>query len=232
MAKDKLKRFTELKTFSNVIEHDIKPLLNNQNPIQGKWKSMYFLNGNPIVLELGCGKGEYTIQLAEKYSDRNFIGIDIKGARLWVGAKQAIEKKLQNVIFLRTRIDFINSFFASDEVDEIWITFPDPQEKNRRKERRLTSSAFLNKYKTFLKKDGRINLKTDNDILYNYTLQLIKKNNLKLLNHTFDLYNSELIDKSHAITTFYEKKFLIENKPIHFLQFTFDGIDYIKETNV
>lgn len=232
MAKYKLKRFAELKTYSNVIEPDIKPLLNNQYSVAGNWRSMYFLNNNPIVLELGCGKGEYSIQLAEKYPDRNFIGVDIKGARLWVGARQAIEKKLQNVMFLRTRIDFINSFFTPDEIDEIWITFPDPQEKYRRKEKRLTSSVFLNKYKSFLKKNGKINLKTDNDILYDYTLKIIKKNSLNLLFHTYNLYNSEYIDKSHAVTTYYEQKFLRENKPIHFLQFAIEESEFIKEPDV
>jgi len=229
MGKDKIRRFAELHTFKHVIESDIEEVFNIDHPIKGNWRELHFKNENPIVLELGCGKGEYTIKQAEKNSYRNFIGVDIKGNRMWVGAKMALEYKLSNVMFLRTRIEFIASFFDIDEVDEIWITFPDPQEANSRSRKRLTSSVFLKKYIGFLKKDGIINLKTDNDILYNYTLELIEFNKLNLILSTFDLYNSEFVSYTGDIKTYYEQKFLNEGKPIHYLKFTLNGNDTINE---
>ena len=207
MGKDKIRRFAELHTFQHVIESGIEEVFKADHPIKGRWRELYFKNNYPLVLELGCGKGEYTIKLAEKYPGKNFIGIDIKGNRMWVGAKMALENMLKNVMFLRTRIEFIASFFDTDEVDEIWITFPDPQETNSRRRKRLTSSVFLKKYFGFLKKDGIINLKTDNDILYNYTLDLIKQNNLNITLSTFDLYNSEFVAKASNIKTHYEQIF-------------------------
>jgi tRNA (guanine-N7-)-methyltransferase len=223
MGKDKLRRFQELHTFPNVIESGIDEVFTADHPVKGKWSTTHFGNSNPIVLELGCGKGEYTVNLAEKYPEKNFIGIDIKGNRMWVGAKQALEKKLTNVMFLRTRIEFIRSFFIADEVDEIWITFPDPQETKSRRRKRLTSTVFLNKYKSFLKNDGILHLKTDNDTLFDYTTRLVKLNDLKLLIHTFDLYNSEYADLTHSIKTHYEQLFLNEGKPIHYMQFSIHG---------
>jgi tRNA (guanine-N7-)-methyltransferase len=229
MSKNKLSRFAELKTLSNVIESGIDEVFNKNHSLYGKWSENWFKNTKPIVLELGCGKGEYTIKLAERYPDKNFIGIDIKGARMWVGARKAIEMGMSNVVFLRTRIEFISSFFGSKEIDEIWITFPDPQEIKSRKNKRLTSSVFLNKYNFFLKHNGIINLKTDNVNLYNYTLNLAIKNNFNILVHTDDLYQSEHIDKTHDIKTYYEQMFLQEGKSIHYLQFTMNGNENIEE---
>ena len=229
MGKNKISRFAELKTFSNVIESDIDEVFTKNHRLKGKWSNEIFENNKPIILELGCGKGEYTIKLAEKYPDKNFIGIDIKGARMWVGARHAIEYGLKNVLFLRTKIEFISSFFKNEEIDEIWITFPDPQETRNRKNKRLTSSFFLNKYKCFLKRDGIINLKTDNSKLFNYTLNLAKKNNFKILTWTNNLYHSDHIDKTHEIKTFYEQMFLNEGKPIHYIQFTLEGNENIEE---
>jgi tRNA (guanine-N7-)-methyltransferase len=231
MSKNKLNRFAELKTFANVIESGIDEVFHEKHKLKGKWAKEWFKNPKPIVLELGCGKGEYTVKLAEKYPEKNFIGIDIKGARMWVGARLANEKRLMNVVFLRTRIEFINSFFDNNEIDEIWITFPDPQEIDSRKNKRLTSPVFLNKYKGFIKRNGIINLKTDNNKLYNYTLKLAKKNNLKILVSTNDLYNSAYIDKTHEIKTYYEQMFLQEGKSIHYLQFTLEGNENIAETD-
>jgi tRNA (guanine-N7-)-methyltransferase len=229
MGKNKLRKFSELKTFSNVIESGIDEVYDKNHTLKGKWADVLFKNTKPIILELGCGKGEYTVKLAEKYPDRNFIGVDIKGARMWVGARQAIETGLKNVFFLRTRIEFISSFFSGQEIDEIWITFPDPQENRKRKNKRLTSSVFLNKYKGFLKHDGIINLKTDNKKLYDYTFELVSNNNCKILIHTDDLYNSEHTDKTHEIKTHYENIFLNEGKPICYLQFTLGENEIIKE---
>jgi tRNA (guanine-N7-)-methyltransferase len=229
MSKNKLNRFAELKTFSNVIEADIDEVFTKNHRLKGKWSDEMFENSKPIILELGCGKGEYTVKLAEKYPEKNFIGIDIKGARMWVGARQAIESGLKNVLFLRTKIEFISSFFKTEEIDEIWITFPDPQETSNRRNKRLTSSFFLKKYKDFLKKDGIINLKTDNVKFYNYTFNLAKKNDFKILTWTNDLYHSEYVDKTHDIKTYYEQMFLEEGKPIHYLQFSLEGNENIEE---
>jgi tRNA (guanine-N7-)-methyltransferase len=229
MSKNKISRFAELKTFSNVIESDITEVFTKNHRLKGKWSDELFRNSQPIILELGCGKGEYTVKLAEKYPDKNFIGIDIKGARMWVGARIALEKELKNVLFLRTKIEFISSFFEDGEIDEIWITFPDPQETRNRRNKRLTSSFFLKKYKSFLKRDGIINLKTDNNKLYNYTFNLAKKNHFKILTWTNDLYQSDHLDKTHEIKTFYEQMFLEEGKPIHYLQFTLEGNENIEE---
>ena len=163
-----------MKTFDNVFQPSFKQVFQKDFKLKGQWASRYFRNENPIILELGCGKGEYTIGLAERFPDINFIGIDIKGARIWTGAKKAYLEKIPNVAFIRTRIEFINSFFSPAEVDEIWLTFPDPQLKKRRNKKRLTSARFLNLYRGFLKDRGIIQLKTDNPILYEYTLELAK----------------------------------------------------------
>lgn len=180
--------------------------------LKGKWNSEYFKNDHPIVLELGCGKGEYTVGLAQRYPHKNFIGVDIKGNRIWKGAKEALDHEMTNVGFLRTRIDFIEAAFASNEVNEIWITFPDPQPFRERK--RLTSPLFLDRYKKLLAPGGLIHLKTDSYLLYEYTLKIIKENNYELIEHTDDLYGKNEIrsfgddlGEVGAIKTFYEKKF-------------------------
>ena len=171
MTKRKLERFTEMAHFRNVLQPGFDEVFGRKHPIMGKWHDTFFGNDNPIVIELGCGKGEYTVGLAKKFPEKNFIGIDIKGSRMWRGAKSAIEENLKNTGFLRTRIEFINSFFDKDEVDEIWLTFPDPQPKKSNK--RLSSCRFLNMYSNFLKQEGYIHLKTDSELLYSYTLNKI-----------------------------------------------------------
>lgn len=229
MGKDKLRRFSELHTFPNVIEADFEDVKLADHPVKGSWHASRFLNGNPLVLELGCGKGEYAIKLAEVFPGKNFIGVDIKGNRMWVGAKKAIDNGLKNVNFLRTRIEFIDRFFARAEVDEIWITFPDPQMQSNRKRKRLTAPNFLNRYKTFLKPGGIVHLKTDSDFLFHYTNYIIKENNLNVILSTDDLYNSEYQDLTHGVKTHYEQLFLAKGQPIHYLQFTLDGCETILE---
>src|SRR5690606_17521039 len=186
-SKNKLKRFKENETFSNVIQPTREEVVSGDFYLKGKWNQEIFKNDNPIVLELGCGKGEYSVGLSQKYPNKNFIGIDIKGARMWVGAKQAEALNLNNVAFLRTRIDFIEQAFAKDEVDEIWITFPDPQPQKTRERKRLTHLRFLERYRNLLKKGGIVHLKTDSRLLYDFTLEVIKDNKLELIVHTPDL---------------------------------------------
>jgi tRNA (guanine-N7-)-methyltransferase len=178
-----------------------------------------FNNDHPVLLELGCGKGEYTVGLARQYPGKNFIGVDIKGARIWKGAKIANEGGLENVAFLRTRIEFIESFFGPAEIDEIWITFPDPQLKKRRNKKRLTGPLFLNHYRTFLKDRGVVHLKTDNDVLFRYTARLARHNGLEILAETGDLYHSAILDELLSIQTTYEKLFLSEGSNINYIAF-------------
>ena len=220
MGKNKLQRFAELKTFLNVFEF-LFTERNTDFKLKGKWSSDYFKNNNPIVLELGCGKGEYSIGLAEKYPNKNFIGLDIKGARIWRGSKNAQEKNLHNVAFLRTQIEFIESCFAKDEVSEIWITFPDPQPNKEKK--RLTHSIFLDRYKNSIKPGGIIHLKTDSAELHEFTLEVIEENKIKLLDSTNDLYGSSdpARDEVKAIKTHYEKLFTAKGKKITYLKFQF-----------
>lgn len=211
-----------MKTFPNVFEPSLEEVTGHPFHLQSCWRKEYFKNNNPLVIELGCGRGEYTVGLARMFPEKNFIGVDIKGARMWQGAKQAMDQHLPNVAFVRTRIEFIRSFFGSNEVDEIWLTFPDPQEKKRRAKKRLTGSLFLNMYKEFLKKDGLIHLKTDNALLYTYTLNMIQHNKLDLQFHTDNLYRDLDIAKSPNIRTYYEELFLTEGKSIHYLRFLLD----------
>ena len=221
MGKNKLARWTELGSYNNVIQPEISEISGKDHPVKGNWQNELFKNENPIVLELGCGKGEYTIGLANRFPDNNFVGIDIKGARLWRGAKTANEQKLPNVAFLRTRIEFINSFFSKNEVDEIWITFPDPHPGGRNSNKRLTSPRFLNSYRLFLKDKGLIHLKTDNSELYNFTKTVVNYNNLETVISTNDLY-SDKIDNILSIRTHYEKIFLDAGLKINFLSFRLD----------
>jgi tRNA (guanine-N7-)-methyltransferase len=228
MGKDKLRRFSELHSFSNTLEADFNEVQTADHPVKGNW-NIRFGNNNPVVIELGCGKGEYTVKLAEVFPEKNFIGIDIKGNRMWVGAKKAIDGGLQNVNFLRTRIEFITAFFAENEVDEIWITFPDPQMQSNRKRKRLTAPIFLNRYKTFLKPKGIIHLKTDSEFLYKYTHYIIRENKLNVLIDTNDLYNSTYQDLTHGVKTHYEQLFLAKRQAIHYLQFTLENCNTIVE---
>jgi len=220
VGKNKLARWAELNTFRNVIQpdHRVKPI--SDHPVKGKWKQEIFLNVNPVILELGCGRGEYTTGLAEMSPQNNYIGVDIKGARMWRGARTAYEKNLPNAAFLRTRIEFIGSFFAEDEVDEIWLTFPDPQPGKKNSNKKLTCPWFLNLYRCFLKNNGTIYLKTDNEELFNYTRSLAEKNNLSVLKATSDLYKEYHEDKILSIRTHYEDIYLKEGRKIHLLSFT------------
>lgn len=220
MGKDKLKRFSQLKTFKNVIQPQAN-YYSSDDPIKGNWCDI-FENKNPIIIELGCGAGEYTIGLSRLFPKNNFIGVDIKGARLWKGAKIAEDEKLINVRFLRTKIDFISKFFAENEIDEIWLTFSDPQPKKPRK--RLTSKLFINRFSVILKNNGLIHLKTDSDLLYQFTKDEIinhnyylKKDIKNIYNHTFK--NNTSLKEILYLKTFYEKKWLQKQKSIKYLSF-------------
>lgn len=230
MAKNKLQRFAELRTFPNVHEF-LFTERETDFKLKGKWNAEYFKNNNPIVLELGCGKGEYSNGLAEKYPEKNFIGVDIKGARIWRGSKTAQEKKLFNVAFLRTQIEFVESCFEKEEVSEIWITFPDPQPNKEKK--RLTHPVFLNRYKNILKQNGIVHLKTDSAELYEFTLEVIhsspvtsseeENRKMELVYATNDLYgNSNAFPGMREVTaikTHYEKLFTAKGKKITYMKF-------------
>ena len=231
MGKNKLARWTELGSFDNVIQPEIGEVSGSDHPIKGKWNQEIFKNNNPIVLELGCGKGEYTVGLAKNFPDNNFIGIDIKGARMWRGAKTANEQNLQNVAFVRTRIEFINSFFSADEVDEIWITFPDPHPGGRNSNKRLTSPWFLNSYRLFLKDKGIIHLKTDSKELYEFTNKVLSYNNQGIIISTNDLY-AEKADTILSIRTHYEKIFLEAGLKINYLSFRLENDKIIENAKV
>ena len=222
MVKNKIKKFTELNSFRNVFQPKINEVFNDSFHFKGKWRESYFRNNNPVILELGCGKGEYTVSLAERYPDLNFIGIDIKGARIWTGARYAIENNLKNVAFIRTRIEFITSFFGENEIDEIWLTFPDPQLKRRRNKKRLTALVFLEMYRRFLKKGGQIHLKTDNRELFEYTRNLAINKRFRIQNDTEDLYKSDITGAAKEIKTYYENQFLEKGMNIYYLSFSFD----------
>jgi len=251
MGKNKLARWNELSSFEKVIQPETGSVATNDHPIKGNWNSEMFRNNNPIVLELGCGKGEYTTGLAARFPGKNFIGIDIKGARMWRGAKTATEQKLPNVAFLRTRIEFISSFFSDNEVREIWVTFPDPHPGGRNSGKRLTSPRFLNNYRKFLKDNGPVHLKTDNSELYEYTSSVVRTNNLELVYSTPDLYSidfeSELPlasdreslhqtigDRSYvtgilSIKTHYENLFLSKGMKINYLSFRLQKEKHIND---
>ncbi len=208
-----------METFSNVIQPGPSGSFGTSHHLKGKWHSEVFGNTNPLVLELGCGRGEYTTGLARRFPGKNFIGIDIKGARMWRGAKTATEENLRNAAFLRTRIEFISSFFAADEVDEIWITFPDPHTGKRNSNKRLTCPWFLNTYRDFVKDNGTIHLKTDNTELFDYTRKLISANNLEIVHSTSDLHSDYHDDDILSITTHYEESFLKKGLKINYLSF-------------
>ncbi len=221
MGKNKLKRFKENETFEHLFQPSAKEMFTGNFFLKGKWNKEYFKNNNPIILEVGCGKGEYTVGLARKYPDKNFIGIDIKGPRLWRGAKNVKEENLRNVAFIRNKVEFLTSFFGENEISEIWITFPDPQLKKMKK--RLTSARFLETYSKILIPGGIIHLKTDNFPLHEFSKEIIELNNLKLISKTDDLYSSDLNGTVKEIKTFYEKKFLEEGLKITYLQFNLNG---------
>lgn len=223
--KNKIKRFEEVAGFPNVFEVDpahesfISSAEGAKHHLRGCWGKVHFKNDHPIILELACGKGDYTIALASEHPDKNFIGVDIKGARIWRGAKTALENQLDNVAFLRTRIEFIERFFGPEEISEIWITFPDPFESKA--SRRLTSPGFIERYRNILRPDGIIHLKTDSQLLYDYTLETLQEYaGCKILFHHPDIYKEPLgmADLDHK--TFYEKKHLLEGRKITYVKFS------------
>lgn len=215
MGKDKLRKFAEIGTFPNV--YQLEAGMANK----GRWAERHFGNTNPIVLELACGKGEYSVNMAKAFPEKNFIGIDYKGNRIWRGAKTAIEEGITNVAFLRIQIEDVLSYFAEGEISEIWITFPDPQPQVSREKKRLTSDRFLDKFKQIIIEEGLIHLKTDNDGLYQYTREKVKERNEEILDSTTDLYQSEILDDILSIKTYYEKKYLLANKNIYYLKWQF-----------
>ena len=231
-GKQKLFRFEQIKSFPNVLEPELKQILKKGNtfdlvkhPMSGKWNKQFFKNNQPIVLELACGKGEYAVGMGKKFTKKNFLGVDIKGARLWRGAKTALDENLSNVGFLRTRIDFIDAFFQPGEVDEIWITFPDPQPQNNRARKRLTHKLFIDRYAQFLRPGGLVHLKTDSDFFFEYTMEEIKQQGYELVAHSHDLYG-ELIDDLDSdirdileIKTHYEKIFTAKGHVIKYCKF-------------
>lgn len=219
-SKNKLRRFRENETFSNVYQPGREDVLNNTFSLKGNWNKEVFKNDNPIVLELGCGKGEYSVELARRYPNTNFIGVDIKGSRFWRGAKTAVEENIPNVAFLRTQIELIENCFGTNEVDEIWITFPDPQIKYKRTKHRLTNAEFLARYKNILKPEGIVNLKTDSEFMHGYTLGLLHGAGHKVLYANHNVYRNEgAPEVVTAIQTFYESQYLEQNKPITYIKF-------------
>lgn len=234
MSKGKLQKFAEMETFSNVFQYPYSVIENIPFQMKGRWREDYFHNQNPIVLELGCGKGEYTVGLGRLYSDVNFIGVDIKGARMHTGAKQALTEGLPNVAFLRTNIEIIDRFFAPDEVQEIWLTFSDPQMKNPRK--RLSSTFFMERYRRFLTDGGIIHLKTDSNFLFTYTTFMVERNSLPLLFRTEDLYHTDGIDeqtrKILSIQTYYEAQWIDRGLNIRYMKFRLPHGTELKEPDV
>lgn len=219
-SKNKLKRFKENESFQNVIEPTREEVTSGDFKWKGNWNKDFFKNDNPIILELGCGKGEYSVGLAERFPDKNFIGIDTKGARFWRGAKTAVENGLNNVGFLRTQIELIEFCFAENEVDEIWITFPDPQIKYKRTKHRMTNTEFLQRYKKILKPDGIVNLKTDSEFMHGYTLGLLHGEGHEVIYANHNVYKNEGSPSIvTAIQTFYEKQYLAKDKAITYIQF-------------
>jgi tRNA (guanine-N7-)-methyltransferase len=219
-SKNKLKRFSENETFDNVFQPTREEVVGNEFPLRGKWNDEFFKNDNPIVLELGCGKGEYSVGLAERFPEKNFIGIDIKGARFWRGAKTAVESGMNNVAFVRTQIELIQHIFAENEVSEIWITFPDPQIKYKRTKHRMTNAVFLENYKNILKPSGLMHLKTDSEFMHGYTLGLLHGLGHEVLYANHNIYKNEGAPAEvTGIQTFYESQYLEVNKPITYIQF-------------
>lgn len=218
MAKRKLKNFQELETFDNVFQQTFKKE-NFDHELKNKWNSTYFKNDHPIILELGCGKGEYSIALARKHPEKNYIGIDLKGNRIWRGAKTAIEDEMKNVAFIRTQVDRVFNFFEAGEVSEIWITFPDPQPQKTRASKRLTSPEFLDSYRKVLKKDGIVHLKTDSAFLFAYSLEVIQELNLEVIRVSHDIDQDYPGEEILEIRTYYETKFRETGVPINYVCF-------------
>lgn len=230
MAKNKLQKFADMDTYNHVFQYPFAVLREKGFEMRGKWNELFFHNDNPIVLELGCGKGEYAVGLARRYPNKNFIGVDIKGARMWSGASQTKEEGIDNVAFLRTHIELITHFFAPGEVSEIWITFPDPQMKKTRK--RLTSTRMLELYRRILVENGIIHLKSDSPFLYTYTRAMVQENNFPILIDTDDLYNSGIDDDILGIKTFYEQQWLERGKSIKYIKFVCEPRENLIEPDI
>lgn len=227
MGKNKLKKFASMAEYPHVFQYPFAVLKEKGFEMKGKWNNLFFKNDNPIILELGCGKGEYTVGLAKLFPDKNFIGVDIKGARMFSGAKQSQEEGLSNVAFLRTHIELLANFFDKGEVSEIWITFPDPQ--MNKVNRRMTSTRFMQLYGQFLGGERLIHLKTDSNFMFRYTQEMIKENNLPSLFHSDDLYNSGYADDILKIQTFYEQQWLARGLNIKYIKFRYeDRPDWIE----
>ena len=221
-SKNKLKRFKENETFSNVIQPTRQEVFDDTLKLKGNWSKTFFKNEQPIVLELGCGKGEYSVNLAKMFPEKNFLGIDIKGARFWKGAKTSLEEKITNVGFLRTQIELVDLLFDENEIDEIWITFPDPQIKYKRTKHRMTNPEFLKKYKKILKPKGVVHLKTDSEYMHGYTLGLLQGLDLKIEYAHHDVYGTTNAPKEVTeIQTYYESQYLAIRKKITYLRFNF-----------
>lgn len=217
MGKNKLAKFANMEEYPHVFQYPFSVLQEKGFDMKGKWNSHFFKNDHPIVLELGCGKGEYTVGLANLFPEKNFIGVDIKGARMWTGAKQSLEEELRNVAFLRTHIEMLESFFAPSEISEIWITFPDPQMTKVNK--RMTSTRFMKLYRKFLKSEGVIHLKTDSNFMFTYTSSMVEENKLPVLFRNEDLYASNLQDKILSIKTYYEQQWIARGLTIKYIKF-------------
>lgn len=233
MSKNKLKKFAEMETFDNVFQCSAEEAKGNaadKTAYAGQWREHVFRNPNPIVLELGCGRGEYTLGLGRLFPDKNFIGVDIKGARIWAGAKEACEARMPNVAFLRTNIEFLPRFFAADEADEIWITFPDPQMKKATK--RLTSSYFMQRYRQLLRDGGLVHLKTDSPFLYQYTAEMVRANRFPVEIATNDLYAAGLTDPVLDLKTHYEKQWLERGMSIKYIAFGLPHRESYEEPDV
>ncbi|GAK36857.1 tRNA (guanine-N(7)-)-methyltransferase [bioreactor metagenome] len=230
MGKNKLQKFADMAAYPHVFEYPYSVAENVPFEMKGKWHEKFFKNSNPIVLELGCGRGEYTVGLGRMFPDKNFIAVDIKGARMWSGATESISEGLTNVAFLRTNIEIIERFFAEGEVSEIWLTFSDPQMKKATK--RLTSTYFMNRYRQFLKPDGIIHVKTDSNFMFTYTRYMIEENKLPVLFITEDLYHSNLVDDILGIKTYYEQQWLDRGLSIKYIKFALPQDGVLKEPDV
>ncbi|MCD8176436.1 MAG: tRNA (guanosine(46)-N7)-methyltransferase TrmB [Tannerellaceae bacterium] len=230
MGKNKLAKFEDMAGFPHVFEYPFARLQAEGFELKGHWNERFFKNNNPVVLELGCGKGEYTVGLARLFPDKNFIGIDIKGARMWTGAKDSLERGMKNVAFIRTSIELISSFFAPGEVSEIWLTFPDPQMKKVNK--RLTSTRFMSLYRQILAKEGIIHLKTDSNFMYTYTCEMVKAHGFPVLFSTNDLYHSGLVDEILSIQTYYEQQWLDRGLTIKYIKFVCEDREQFIEPDV
>ena len=232
MGKGKLAKFADMESYENVFQYPFSVVSDVPFTMRGHWREQYFKNDNPIVLELGCGKGEYTVGLAKRYPQMNFIGVDIKGARMWTGATQALQEGLKNVAFLRTNIEIIDRFFAPDEVQEIWLTFSDPQMKNPRK--RLTSTYFMERYRRFLADNGIIHLKTDSNFLATYTNYMVERNQLPVELKTNDLYkeSNEAFSEAASIQTYYESMWLARGLDIKYLKFHLPHEGILEEPDI